>query len=333
MAASPRPRMSNAAVRVGLGEIADGGEAVVVALQRSVHPGRVAQREIRRPHPEPAVAERDLGSRERQHRAGHTTGGHEGQFGRAVVLGDRDPAGQRPIGNRRRQGVAGDHRGPQRRLRRQGGEQVGQHGGDRVHSGGPSRWSVSSAPSARVCTAANRCRVACNGPVRSTRSAASMPASSANGANDDVQDAAVRITGRGRPDVPEVTTTRNAPSGKVADNRRGVRRVGEQHRHARGRRAEQPGQRGDRDAPVADTERHRRRRWRPCRPGAETRVGPGAAGDGESPVGRPSAARPEPGAAGPVGSVGIRTTLSPPAAAGSRTSRRRSGPGSIGGPA
>ena len=140
-------------------------------------------------------------------------GSDEGQLGRTVVLGDRDAERGRPRPDVRGQSRAGDDRGAQRRGGGECIEQIGEHRGDRMHRSGIAGWSVSSAPIARVCTAANRCSVACNGPVSSTRSSGPIPASSASGANDVVQDAAVRSTGRGCPEVPEVTTTSKVSGG------------------------------------------------------------------------------------------------------------------------
>ena len=175
-------------------------------------------------------------------------GGDEGQFGGAVVLGDRDPARECPIADVRGECGAGDHRRAQRRGRRQRAR------ADRPARPEPRapRWrcsgrSVSSAPIARVCTAANRCRVACSGPVSRTRSSGPSPASSANGAKDAVQESAVRSTGRGRPEVPEVTAIRKVPSGTASRagvgpagsaSSTGIRcgRAGEDHRQGRGNR-------------------------------------------------------------------------------------------------
>ena len=76
--------------------------------------------------------------------------------------------------------------------------------------------SVTSAPTASACTAANRCSVVCSGPVSRILSSEVIPVSAVNGEKDDSQDSAVRTTGRGRPLVPEVTATSQLPAGHGA---------------------------------------------------------------------------------------------------------------------
>ena len=231
---------------------------------RRPRPGSPSDR-IRRADPHHTVAELHLGARERPQCAGYPTGGDERQFGGAVVLGARRCRGRRPG---RRSGRAGRRRRPPRCA----AERRGPSSSSRVASrsgtacaavataGSSTRW----APTARVCTAANRCSVACRGPVSSTRSSGPMPvrrgerrerrrpgrggaqhrSGMAGGAGGDHHQKGV---------VGEVGRQGGARPGRVGDQHRTTGPGGTEHR---GERVDQV--RADRHGPVVAVRRCRR---------------------------------------------------------------------------